>query len=205
MTLFLTLNLITIPLVIGLCKIMEPSAEHSEGSAESPYKFSGLLDAISKGTGDGLSIFLNIIAMMIVMAALIAIVNNIFGLIPADTPLTLQHIFGYAFSPIAWLMGIPWSESLQAGQLLGTKTVLNEIFAFIDLSKSAASFSPQSQIVLVSALASFANFSTIGITIAGVSALCPEKKDMMIQCYAKALLIGGFSTCMSGAVIGLIR
>jgi CNT family concentrative nucleoside transporter len=201
MVLLLISSVVSIPLVIALCQIVEPDETMTNGSVSAPYVFSGSLDAISKGTSDGLSIFLNIISMMVVMAALISLMNQALGLLPFQTILTLQHIMGFCFAPIAWLMGIPWNESMVAGQLLGTKTVLNEVFALIDFAKCGASLSVKTKIALTVALSSFANFASIGITVAGISAICPEKRDILMKYCGKSLVIGGCAVCLTGAFV----
>ncbi len=204
MPIFIMTNIVTIPLVIGLCKILEPCEQHTAGTLKTPYDFTGSFDAINRGTRDGLSIFINIVAMLIVVAALITICNKLLSLIPLTQTLSLQYLLGYLFQPIVWLMGIPWHETHQAGQLMATKTVLNEIFAYMDFAKIGGSLSPKTQIILASALSSFANFASIGVIISGFSAICPEKKQLISKIGVQAFLIGVIATCASGGLLGIL-
>ncbi|MDP3372518.1 MAG: nucleoside transporter C-terminal domain-containing protein [Candidatus Paracaedibacteraceae bacterium] len=204
MPIFLMTNVITIPIVIGLCKILEPDQHLTNGSLDSMYNFTGSLDAISRGTREGLSIFVNILAMLIVMAALISLCNQVLGLVPRSQPLTLQYIFGYIFSPVALFMGIPATESFEAAKLLGTKMVLNEVFAFIDFTTVGKTLSLKTQIILTSSLASFANFGSIGVAVAGIAAMCPEQRSNLVAFGFKSLLIGALGTCLAAALLGAL-
>lgn len=204
MPIFIITNIITIPLIIGLGKILEPNTQQTAAIVNTPYNFTGSLDALNRGTRDGLTIFMNIVAMMIVMAALITLCNKFLSLLPFTRTLSLQYMLGYFFKPIAWLMGIPWHDAHQAGELLATKTVLNEIFAYIDLSKSGAAFSTKTRIILASSFSSFANFASIGVTVSGFSAICPEKKRDLSSLSMRAFLIGVVATCVSGALLGIL-
>lgn len=201
---FLMTNVITIPIVIGLCKIIEPDQHKTGGSLGTMYTFTGSLDAISRGTREGLSIYVNILAMLIVMAALIALCNQALGLVPSTKVITLQYIFGYIFSPIALLMGIPPNEAFQAAQLLGTKMALNEVFAFMDFATVGQAFSLKTRIILTSALASFANFASIGVAVAGIAAMCPEQRNNLVSFGFKSLLIGTLSTGIAASLLGIL-
>lgn len=204
----LTASIISIPAAITLSRIMVPEkSEQTSGTFVMPYQFSNWMDAVSKGTSDGLNIFLNIIAMLVVVIALVALGNSILSFLPniAGEAITFERLFGFAFAPITWLMGIPWSESLVAGKLLGTKTVVNEVVAFLELAKvKPGELSPQSSLIMMYALCGFANFSAIGIAIAGMGAMIPERKDEIIGLSMKSILTGTFATCMSGTIIGLL-
>jgi len=204
MPIFLMTNIITIPIVIGLCKVIEPDQQRTGGALGSMYTFTGSLDAISRGTREGLAIFVNILAMLIVMAALIALCNQILGLLPINTPITLQSIFAYLLLPIALLMGIPANEAYQAAQLLGTKMVLNEVFAFMDFATVGEGLSMKTRIILTSALASFANFSSIGISVAGIAAMCPEQRPNLVSFGFRALLIGMLATGITASILGIL-
>ena len=201
---FLITNVITIPIVIGLCKIIEPDQHKTGGSLGNMYTFTGSLDAISRGTREGLSIYVNILAMLIVMAALIALCNQVLGLVPTTKVITLQYIFGYVFSPIALLMGIPANETFQAAQLLGTKLILNEVFAFMDFATTGQALSLKTRIILTSALASFANIASIGVSVAGIAAMCPEQRNNLVSFGFKSLLVGTLATGMSASLLGIL-
>lgn len=164
------------------------------------------MDAIVKGTLDGLHLLLNIVAMLVVMVALVHLTNLVLSAIPhaEGNPLTLQKVLGLVMAPIVWLFGIPWSEARVAGQLMGTKTILNELLAFLDLSKlPPGSLEPRSRLIMTYALSSFANFGSLGILIGGLGSLVPERRDEIAGLGIKALVAGTLATCMTGAVIGI--
>jgi CNT family concentrative nucleoside transporter len=164
------------------------------------------MDAVVKGTLDGLHLLLNIIAMLVVMVALVYLANQLIGLFPdvADKPLTLQRILGFIMAPVVWLFGIPWSQAQTAGYLMGTKTILNELLAFLDMAKlPAEALDPRSRLVMTYALSSFANFGSLGILIGGLGSLAPERRDEVVALGIKALIAGTLATCMTGAVIGI--
>jgi CNT family concentrative nucleoside transporter len=204
MPIFLMTNVITIPIVIALCKIIEPDKHQTGGALGATYQFTGSIDAISRGTREGIAIFVNILGMLIVMAALIALCNQMLGLIPMNKPLTLQYLLGYLFSPVAILMGVPFNEAFQVGELLGTKMALNEVFAFIDFAAVGEGFSLKTKIILTSALASFANVGSIGVAVAGIAAMCPEQRNNLVSLGFKAFVIGTLATCMSAGLLGIL-
>lgn len=204
----LTASIISIPAAIIISRLMVPQeGKMTTGDLVVPYKFSGWMDAVSRGTSDGLHIFLNIAAMLVVVLALVALVNTLLSQLPevGGEILTLQRIFGIFMMPFTWLMGIPWSEALVAGKLLGTKTALNEVVAFLDLSKvPKADLSATSTLIMTYALCGFANFSAVGIVIGGMGAMVPERRDEIVNLALKSVLAGTLATCMSGALIGVL-
>lgn len=203
----LTSTVMSIPAALTIARLMVPQdREVTSGDLVVPYKFNNWMDAVSQGTANGLGIFLNIIAMLVVVIALVALSNMIFGLLPDvyGSPLTLQRILGSVMAPFAWLMGIPWEEATKAGQLLGTKTVLNEIIAYIDLAASAHTLSAHTKLILVYALCSFANFAGMGITIAGLNTMVPERRDEVVSLALKSVVAGTLATFLSGTVIGIL-
>ncbi len=166
-----------------------------------------MMAVITKGTLDGVQILINVIAMLVVLVTLVALTNSIIGLLPDvfGTPLTLQRMFGWVLSPIAFAMGIPFSETVSAGGLLGTKMVLNELIAYTELSQLAPdTLTERSRLIMTYALCGFANFSSIGITIGGLAAMAPERRPDIVSLAPKALISGSLATCLSGAVIGLL-
>lgn len=198
-------SIISIPGAMTLARLLIPQeGEPTDGNMVEPYKFNNGMDAISRGTNDGLQIFLSIIAMIVVMAALVALVNNMLTVVPTPSgdPITLEYIFGIIMAPITWLMGVPWNEAYKAGNILGTKTVLNEVFAFVELSKS--NLSPRSALIMTYGVCGFANLSCVGITIAGLGAMVPGRRDEIVTLGFRSMLIGTLTTCMSGAIIGLM-
>lgn len=201
-------SIISVPAALAVSRLMVPQGSNqTEGHLVVPYRFTGWMDAVSKGTSDGLNIFMNIIAMLIVALALVYIVNAILGLFPEvdGVPLSLQRIFGYLFAPVTWLMGIPWHESVAAGALLGTKTVINEVVAFSNLAALPEdALSPHTSLIMTYALCGFANFSAIGIVIGGLGAMVPERRDMIVSLGIKSLISGTIATCMSATLAGLL-
>lgn len=204
----LTASIINIPAALAISRIMVPqTGKDTDGEMVLPYKFNGSMEAISQGASDGMKLFLNIIAMLIVMLALVALANSILTLLPSfqGEAITLQRILGFGLSPIAWLMGIPWSEAHVVGNLIGTKTVLNEIMAFLHLSNLPQdSLSPRVALMMTYALCGFANFSSIGIQIGGLGTMVPERRPEIISLSFKAMVAGTMASCMSGTVIGLL-
>jgi CNT family concentrative nucleoside transporter len=165
------------------------------------------MDAIAKGTSDGIVFLLNIIAMLVVLVALVSLTNSALGLLPdlAGAPITLQRLAAYAFRPVMWLIGIPASETTTAATLMGTKTVLNEFIAYVDLAHlPAEALSPRSRLIMTYALCGFANFGSLGILIGGMGAMVPERRPEIVTLGLRAILSGTLATCMSGAVVGVL-
>lgn len=204
----LTASIISIPAALTISRLIVPQEENfSNGELINPYHFSGSMDAISRGASDGMKLYLNIIAMLVVALALVALVNTMLDCFPnvAGSPLTLQRLFGVIMSPVTWLMGIPWNEAKIAGNLLGTKTVLNEVIAFIDLAALPKNIlSKHSDLIMVYALCGFANLSSIGIQIGGLGTMAPERRNEIIALGFKAVIAGTLSSCMSGTIVGII-
>ena len=193
-------------IIISLMLIPE-TGEITSGKLEPPQVATSTMDAIAKGTGEGITLFLNIIAMLTVLVALVALANLILGLLPpvGGQALTLQRILGWIMAPVAWLIGIPWSEASAAGALLGTKTILNEFIAYIDLANlPAGALNPRSQMIMIYALCGFANLGSLGILIGGMGAMAPERRDEIVGLGMKSILAGSMATLMVGAVIGLL-
>ena len=154
-----------------------------------------------------MQLYLNIIALLIVLVALVAIANMALGLTPniGGDPLSLQRLLGWLFAPIAWLMGIPWAEASTAGALLGTKTVLNELIAYSNLAAlPEGALSDRSRLIMTYALCGFANLGSLGIMIGGLGTMAPERRPEIISLGMKSIIGGTLATCMTGAVVGLI-
>ena len=206
---FLSASLISVPAAIMFANIIIPSEEKTEfpqDNSESLYSSS--MDAITQGTKNGLEMFLNIVAMLIVVMALVFLVNAILGLLPNinGSPLTLELILGYLFAPLAWFMGIPWSESVMAGQLLGIKTALNEFVAYINLADTTTyPLGEKSKLIMLYALCGFANFSSVGILLSGLSAMIPERRMDLISVSGKALWAALLASCMTGFMVGIFH
>jgi CNT family concentrative nucleoside transporter len=205
----LTASVISAPAAIMFARLMEPpppGAAPREATI-SPPGYRGTMDAITAGTQTGLSLYLNIVAMLLVLVALVELANLVLGAATSfmDTPLTLQRIFGWAMAPLAWLMGVPWSEATAAGALLGTKTVLNEFLAYLQLAAlDPATLSPRSDLIMTYALCGFANFGSLGIMIGGLSTIAPERRPEIARLGIRSIVGGTLATCCTGAVVGLI-
>jgi len=205
---FLTASLISVPAGIMFANMMIPSevkTDFPEGDSSKMY--TSTVDALTQGTKNGLEIFLSVIAMLIVVMALVFLVNSVLGVFPDfnGSAITIERILGYIFAPLAWFMGIPWEESLMAGQLLGVKTALNEFVAYLYLSDSETyNLSEKSRLIMLYALCGFANFSSVGILLSGMSAMVPERRDDLISVTGKALWAALLASCMTGFIVGII-
>ena len=166
--------------------------------------YSSTMDAITRGTQDGLKLALNIGGMLLVIISLVALVNGVLGLLEiSGEPLSLQRMLGWLFSPLAWLIGVPWSEAHLAGNLMGSKIVLNEMIAFIELAALGNDLSENSRLVLLYALCGFANFGSLGILIGGLSTLVPERKTDYLSLAPKSLISGNVVTFITASLVGL--
>jgi len=201
---FLTASILSVPGAIMYAEIMYPSEEitHQIEDIKEEKIYSGSMDAITKGTKDGLSIAVNVAAILISVLALVSIVDGILGLLSTD--LSLQKILGYIFTPISWLMGVPWPEVSGAAELLGIKIATNEFVAYIQLgSLDPALFSDRTKVIVLYALCGFANFSSVGILISGIGSMAPERIPDLIQVSGKALVGATLASCLTGLVAGL--
>lgn len=165
------------------------------------------MDAIVKGTAVGLQLLLNIVAMLIVLVALVHLVNAALSLLPAagGEPITLQRMLGYLMAPVCWLMGLPWQEALTGGELMGLKTILNEFVAYLRLAELPAdALSERSRLILVYAMCGFANFGSLGIMIAGLTVMAPERRDEIVGLGLKSIVSGTLATCLTGAIVGML-
>ncbi|MCK5405668.1 MAG: nucleoside:proton symporter, partial [Desulfobulbaceae bacterium] len=141
------------------------------------------------------------------LVALVHLVNLALGLFPeiGGKPITLQMILGYVMAPVTWLIGIPWKESQIAGTLMGTKIILNELLAYLDMAAlSKDSLSPRSQLIMTYAMCGFANLGSLGILLGGLGAIVPERKDEIVALGLKSIVSGVIATCMTGAIVGLL-
>jgi len=205
----LTASIISVPAAITVSKIMIPeTGQPTSGELVSPDKASSSMDALTKGTIQGIQLLINIIAMLIVLVALVHLVNLMLGLLPqiGNQPITLQRILGYIMAPVVWLMGIPWEEALTAGALMGIKTILNELIAYVDLSRLAeGALSPKSMLIMTYAMCGFANPGSLGIMIGGLGTMVPERRDEIVSLGFRSIVAGTLSTCMTGAVVGILE
>jgi concentrative nucleoside transporter, CNT family len=203
-------SVIGAPAAILISLIMVPEKRDvaaSDAVFEVGKVASSSMDAVVRGTAAGLELLLNICAMLIVLVALVHLANAIIGLLPAvgGAPITLQRLLGYVMAPICWLLGIPWKEALTAGSLMGMKTILNEFIAYVELAKLPAdALEPRSRLIMLYAMCGFANFGSLGIMIAGLGTMAPERRDDVLSLGFKSIVSGTLATCVIGAIVGML-
>ncbi len=195
-------SILSAPAALVIAFVMVPPEGEQTGDlrgAALPLKSeaSGAMDAITRGTLDGAQLLVNIVAMLVVFVALVALVNS------AIAPYSLQRMLGWALAPLAWLAGVPWREAPAAGALLGTKTVLNELVAYLDLAASR-DFSERTRVLLTYALCGFANFGSLGIMIGGLGTMCPERRGEVVALGMKSIVAGTLATCLIAAGAALV-
>jgi CNT family concentrative nucleoside transporter len=204
----LTASIISVPAAIVVSKIMVPeTGALTTGDLEDMETATSSMDAITKGTTQGLALLLNIIAMIIVLVALVHLVNLFMSMFPQfnSEAVTLQRIFGWIMSPVVWLMGISWQESHVAGSLMGTKTILNELIAYLDMRNlPEGALSPRSMLIMSYALCGFANPGSLGIMIGGLGGIAPDRRDDIVRLGVRSVIAGTIATCMTGAVVGIL-
>ena len=200
-------SIISTPAAIAISVLMVPGkASATEGKLASQAATSSM-DAVTRGTVDGAQLLVNIVAMLLVLVSLVSLANQVLALLPgiAGAPVTLQRLLGIALAPLVWIMGIPWAEATTAGALMGTKTVLNELLAYVDLAKlPEGALSPRSRLVMTYALCGFANFGSLGIMIGGLATMAPERRDEIVSLGGKTILSGTLATCVAGSVVGML-
>ncbi|HET7767007.1 MAG TPA: nucleoside transporter C-terminal domain-containing protein [Burkholderiales bacterium] len=203
----LVASIISTPAAIAISVLMVPGkASATEGRPAMPGATSSM-DAITRGTLDGVQLLINIVAMLLVLVALVSLANQALAILPdvAGAPVTLQRAFGIVMAPLVWVMGIPWPEATAAGALMGTKTVLNELLAYVDLARlPAGTLSPRSSLMMTYALCGFANFGSLGIMIGGLATMAPERRDEIVSLGAKTIVSGTLATCVAGSVVGIL-
>jgi len=177
--------------------MVPPEGAPTGGDIDLRSQDSGSMDALTRGTLEGAQLLVNIVAMLLVFVALVTLVNLMIA------PYSLQGILGWVLAPLAWLAGVPWAEAQLGGSLLGTKTVLNELVAYIELAKSTE-LSERSRLVLTYALCGFANFGSLGIMIGGMGTMCPERRAEIVALGMKSIVAGTLATCLVAAMVGLV-
>jgi CNT family concentrative nucleoside transporter len=205
----LTASVISTPAGLAVAALMVPfdPGDRTEGLLVIEDKPVSAIDALVKGTMEGIPILAAVIAVLIVTIAVVTMVNMALGLIPDlyGGPVTLQRIFALPFRPVMWLIGVPWSETAAAAGLMATKTVLNEFVAYVNFTAMPAdSFSPRTRLILTYALCGFANFGSLGIMIGGLGAMVPSRRAEIVGLGLRTILSGTIATCMSGAVAGAV-
>jgi concentrative nucleoside transporter, CNT family len=203
----LVASVLSLPGAIMIGRIMIPGDTQTIAEAAPGFTYRSSMDAIARGTEDGLKLWLGIVAMLLVIVALVALADIILGHLPAlaGAPITVERIFGWIFAPVVWLFGIPWDKAATAGSLMGEKTVLNEFVAYLKLAAlPAGALDPRSRLIMLYAMCGFANLGSVGIMIAGVGSLVPERRDEIVPLAMRALLSGTMASGMTGAIIGLL-
>jgi CNT family concentrative nucleoside transporter len=208
---FIIASVLGAPAAILIAQIMVPETKDASATAaelgEPEPVADSTMDAIVKGTRVGLDLLLNIVAMLIVLVALVHLANAALGLLSAlgGAPITLQRALGYAMAPVCWLMGIPWAEAQTAGALMGVKTVLNEFIAYVEFAKLPPdALSARSRLIMLYAMCGFANFASLGIMIAGLTTMAPERREDILGLGLKSIVSGTLATCLIGAIVGAL-
>ncbi len=202
----LTASLVSTPAALAIAALMVPfDARDDPAELTLPHPAAGALDAIIRGTMAGIPVLVGIMAVLLVTVALVALANDLLGLLPLHPALSLQRIFAWPFRPVMWLIGIPWAETGIAAGLMATKTVLNEFVAYLNLAALPPdALSASSRLILTYALCGFANFGSLGIVIGGLGAMVPERRAEIVGLGLRTLVGGTLATCTSGAVAGLL-
>jgi len=203
----LVASVLSLPGALMIARIMIPGASPTHAEAAPGFRYRSSMDAIARGTEDGLKLWLGIVAMLLVIVALVALVDIMLAPLPqiAGAPLSIERIFGWLFAPVVWLYGVPWGEAATAGSLLGQKMALNEFVAYLKLaSLPHDALDPRARLIMVYAMCGFANFGSVGIMIAGVSSLVPERRDEIVPLAMRALLSGTMASGLTGCIIGLL-
>lgn len=201
-------------ILVSLIMVPDTSDKRTGGALEDPrvasdpeMDVSSTMDAIVKGTGAGIELLINIVAMLLVLVALVYLVNAALGLLPeiGGAAISLQRLLGLVMAPVCWLMGLPWDQAVTAGSLMGTKTVLNELIAYVDFSKLAPdALDPRSRLIMLYAMCGFANFASLGIMIGGLGVMAPERREEINALGLKSIVSGTLTTCLMGAVVGVL-
>jgi CNT family concentrative nucleoside transporter len=202
--------IMTAPGTILLAKMLVPETGLPETAGtvrlDSERPDANVIGAAARGTTEGLHLALNVGAMLISFLALVALVNALLGQVGGwfGVPLSLQAILGYAFMPLALVMGVPWKDAFAVGDLLGTRMVLNELIAYSRLGPLKEALDPRSFTIATFALCGFANISSIGIQIGGIGALAPERRGDLARLGLRALLAGTFANFMTACIAGAL-
>lgn len=205
-------SLVSLPAALLIAKLMVPgrsdeTATDIEKGEEPGLRYENSIDAIVKGTMDGMQLFLAVIAIIIVVFAFVSLADQILALLPpiGEEPLTLKRVFGWVFAPLMWLIGVPWGEAQAAGGLMGTKVILNEYVAYLELAAlPEGAFGSRGLLIVTYALCGVANLASIGLLVSTIGTLCPERRAETAGLGIKSWIAGNIATAMTGAWIGLV-
>jgi len=205
----LTASIISVPAAVTVAKVMVPeTGSPTSGHLMVAAPDAGSMDAITRGTLQGVELLFNIVAMLVVLVALVHLVNTMLGVFPdmEGQPLTLQRVLGGVMAPIVWFMGVPWQEAQVAGGLMGVKTILNEFLAYLELSRLApGTLSDRSMLIMTYAMCGFANPGSLGIMIGGLGTMVPDRRSEIVALGLRSVVAGTLATCMTGAVVGILN
>jgi len=200
-------SLISLPAALMVARLMVPGQPQSSEPAEPDLAYDGAIDAVVRGTMEGVQLMLAVIGIIITIFALVNLTDQILALAPHvdGAALSLKRMFGWIFSPFMWAIGVPWDQAPAAGALMGTKAILNEYVAYLDLAAlPAGTLDPRSALIVTYALAGFANLASIGLLVSTIASLCPERRAEAAGLGVKSWIAGNFATLMTGAMIGLV-
>ncbi|MCY7398138.1 MAG: nucleoside:proton symporter [Sphingomonas bacterium] len=201
-------SLISVPAALLIARLMVPGDDKTAADDDQPaLKYESSIDAIIRGTMDGIQLFLAVIGVIIVVFALVALVDQMLVVLPIvdGGPVTVRRVFGWLFAPIMWTLGIPWDQAPQAGALMGTKAILNEYVAYLEMATlPAGTFDPRSQLIVTYALCGFANLASIGLLVSTIGTLAPSRRAEVAALGVKSWIAGNCASAMTGAVIGIV-
>ncbi len=201
-------SLISLPAALLMARLMVPGDDKTAADDDTPaLKYDSSIDAIIRGTMDGIQLFLAVIGVIIVVFALVALVDQMLVVLPIvdGGPVTVRRVFGWLFAPVMWTLGIPWDQAPQAGALMGTKAILNEYVAYLEMAKlTPGTFDPRSQLIVTYALCGFANLASIGLLVSTIGTLAPMRRAEVAALGVKSWIAGNCASAMTGAVIGIV-
>ena len=201
-------SVISLPAALLIARLMVPGdGKTADDDPEPALKYDGSMDAIVRGTMDGVQLFLAVIGVIIVMFALVALADQMLAVLPLvdGDPLTVKRAFGWLFAPLMWTLGVPWDQAPQAGALMGTKAILNEYVAYLELAAlPPGTFAPRSQLIVTYALCGFANLASIGLLVSTIGTLAPSRRAEVAALGVRSWVAGNCASAMTGAVIGLV-
>lgn len=201
-------SLISLPAAVLIARLMVPGEGDTQTDPDdTSLKYESSIDAVIKGTMDGVQLFLAVIGIIIVVFALVALVDQMLTVVPPidGDPLTLRRMFGWLFAPLMWAIGVPWNEAGAAGALMGTKAILNEYVAYLDMAALAqGTLGPRSQLIVTYALCGVANLASVGLLVSTIGTLCPARRADAASLGMKSWVAGNFASAMTGAMIGLV-
>ncbi|MGD8703598.1 MAG: nucleoside transporter C-terminal domain-containing protein [Desulfosarcina sp.] len=204
----LTASIISVPAAVTVSKVMIPeTGTPTGGELKTDRADAGSMDALTRGTLQGVELLINIMAMLVVLVALVYLVNSLLGLLPSlgGSPITLQRALGVLMAPVVWLMGVPWQDAPVAGSLMGIKTILNEFLAYVELSRlPTGALESRSMIIMTYAMCGFANPGSLGIMIGGMGTMAPGRRHEIVALGLRSVAAGTLATCMTGAVVGML-